>query len=298
MGMLNEFHSRTVRIHSHRPQPRPRLAEDSFVPDPASAMASVRNSLRVQIGFLTERQNSYRVYTLSSPRVGSLETMRSAQPRRNLVRVVVVEDDAAMRKMLVNALEAEPNYKVVAEFGEGGPSIASVKTIKPDLLLVDLGLPDIPGIEIIREFGAAYPKCDILVITTFGDDQTIFSALEAGAHGYLLKGVTAEELRRDVRHLRDGGSPLSPSIARKLLDQLSADRSEKMPSPGADALLTPREIEILQLIGQGLSYNETAAHCKVANATVHAHLKSIYRKLAVHSNTGAVYEGRRRKLIP
>lgn len=223
--------------------------------------------------------------------------MPSIQPTHNPIRVVVVEDDAATRKMLVNALETDVDYKVVAEFSEGRSAVASIKEIKPDLLLVDLGLPDISGIQIIREIGATYPKCDILVITTFGDDHSIFSALEAGARGYLLKGVTAEELRRDIRHLRDGGSPLSPSIARKLLDRLSADKSERTGPSNDDVLLTPRETEVLQLIGQGLSYNETAAHCKVTNATVHAHLKSIYRKLAVHSNTEAVYEGRRRKLI-
>ena len=196
------------------------------------------------------------------PRPGSLKRMPSIQPTHNPIRVVVVEDDAATRKMLVNALEADVDYKVVAEFSEGGSAIASVKEIKPDLLLVDLGLPDVSGIQIIREIGATYPKCDILVITTFGDDHSVFSALEAGARGYLLKGVTAEELRRDIRHLRDGGSPLSPSIARKLLARLSADKSERMASPNNEALLTPRETEVLQLIGQGLSYNETAAHCK------------------------------------
>jgi DNA-binding NarL/FixJ family response regulator len=222
--------------------------------------------------------------------------MQPTQPMKP-ARVVVVEDDAATRKMLVDALEADAAYKVVAEFSEGSPAIASIKEIKPDLLLIDLGLPDVPGIQIIREIGATYPKCDMLVITTFGDDHSVFSALEAGARGYLLKGVTSEELRRDVRLLRDGGSPLSPSIARKLLDKLSANKSERTASPQNEALLTPREIEILRLIGQGLSYNETAVHCKITNATVHAHLKSIYRKLAVHSNTEAIYEGRRRKII-
>jgi DNA-binding NarL/FixJ family response regulator len=223
--------------------------------------------------------------------------MRPTQPTHQPARVVVVEDDAATRKLLVNALEADAAYKVVAEFSEGGPAIASIKEIEPDLLLIDLGLPDIPGIQIIRDIGATYPKCDILVITTFGDDHSIFSALEAGARGYLLKGVTSEELRRDVQLLRDGGSPLSPSIARKVLDRLSTNKSEQAASPKNEALLTPREIEILRLIGQGLTYNETAAHCKITSATVHAHLKSIYRKLAVNSNTEAIYEGRRRKII-
>ena len=236
-------------------------------------------------------------YPLRSPYAGNVQIMQPAQPTHKPARIVVIEDDAATRKMLVTALEANADYKVVAEFSEGGTAIASVKEIKPDMMLVDLGLPDISGIQIIKEIGATYPKCDILVITTFGDDHSIFSALEAGARGYLLKGVTAEELRRDIQLLRDGGSPLSPSIARKLLDKLSANKSERTASPQNEALLTPREIEILRLIGQGHSYNETAVRCKITNATVHAHLKSIYRKLAVHSNTEAIYEGRRRKII-
>ena len=218
-------------------------------------------------------------------------------PSLEAVRVVVVEDEAATRKMLVAALEASPHYKVVAEFGEGLAALASLKQLAPDLVLLDLGLPDISGIQVIQEIEKAQLNCDVLVITTFGDDRSIFSALEAGAHGYLLKGVTAEELRRDVQLLRDGGSPLSPSIARKLLDSLAAKKSNQISAQTEKSSLTPREVEILQLIGKGFSYNETAAHCQVKNDTVHAHLKSIYRKLAVHSNVEAVYEARRKNII-
>jgi DNA-binding NarL/FixJ family response regulator len=225
-----------------------------------------------------------------------MQTNRQQSSER-ATRVVVVEDDAATRKMLVAALEADADYKVVAEFGEGGTALASLKEIKPDLVLIDLGLPDISGIQVIQEIAKTHPKCDVLVITTFGDDHSIFSAFEAGARGYLLKGVTAEELRRDVRHLRDGGSPLSPSIARKLLDRLATNKSDQIASQNKESSLTPREVEILEFIGQGFSYNETAAHCHIKNVTVHAHLKNMYRKLAVHSNMEAVYEARRRNII-
>jgi len=223
----------------------------------------------------------------------AIEHQSSPKP----TRVVVIEDDAATRKMLVAALEEDADYNVVAEFGEGVAALASLKRIKPDLVLIDLGLPDISGIQVIQEIGATRLKCDVLVITTFGDDQSIFSALEAGAHGYLLKGVTAEELRRDVRLLRDGGSPLSPSIARKLLNKLNAKKPDQIAPLNKKSSLTPREVEILQFIGQGFSYNETAAQCNIKNETVHAHLKSIYRKLAVHSNMEAVYEARRQNII-
>jgi len=199
--------------------------------------------------------------------------------------------------MLVDALEADAEYNVVAEFREGGAALVSLKQTEPDLVLVDLGLPDISGIQVIQEIVSTRPQCDVLVVTTFGDDHSIFSALEAGARGYLLKGVTAEELRRDVRLLRDGGSPLSPGIARKLLDKLSAKKSKQIAPQNKETSLTPREAEILQLIGQGFSYKETAAYCHIKNETVHAHLKSIYRKLAVHSNMEAVYEARRKNII-
>jgi DNA-binding NarL/FixJ family response regulator len=225
-----------------------------------------------------------------------METIPS-HPSLKPTRVVVVEDDSATRKMLVAALEADADYKVVAEFGEGVAALASLKQIEHDLVLLDLGLPDISGIEIIRAIGATHPQCDVVVITTFGDDHSVFSALEAGARGYLLKGATAEELRRDVRLLRDGGSPLSPSIARKLLDRLSVKKADQILPQHKESSLTLREIEILQLIGQGFSYNETAVHCHIKNVTVHAHLKSIYRKLAVHSNIEAVYEARRKNII-
>jgi DNA-binding NarL/FixJ family response regulator len=218
------------------------------------------------------------------------------QAPRSPTRVVVVDDDWATRKMLVAALEEDADYRVVAEFGDGGTALASLKQIAPDLVLVDIGLPDISGIQVIQEIGAAHLKCDVLVITTFGDDRTIFSALEAGARGYLLKGAIAEELRLDVRRLRDGGSPLSPSIARKLLDRLATKKSERIASQDRESSLTPREVEILQFIGQGFSYNETAANCQIKNETVHAHLKRIYLKLAVHSNMGTVYEARRQNI--
>lgn len=219
------------------------------------------------------------------------------QPSIVPTRVVVVEDDAATRKMLVAAIEADKTYKIVAEFGEGMTARASIKAIQPDLVLIDLGLPDISGLQIIVDVAANLPNCDTLVITTFGDEHSIFSALQAGARGYLLKGATADELRRDIRSLRDGGSPLSPSIARKLISRLGSNPSEELPSRTGDKSLTSREREILQFIGKGFSYAETAAHCNVKNETVHAHLKSIYRKLAVHSNMEAVYEARRRNII-
>jgi len=219
----------------------------------------------------------------------------TATPKKP-IRTAIVEDDPASRKMIVSLLQADPNYTVVAEFAEGRAAVAALPELALDIMLVDIGLPDISGIEVIRKLKAVRPECNVMVITTFGDEKTITAALEAGADGYLLKGTPLEELKRDIAALRDGGSPLSPMIARKLLDRLHGKAAVAV-SEGGDTALTPREREILEMIAKGFSYAETSAICAISTATVHSHLKRIYRKLEVHSKTEAVYEARRRSLI-
>ena len=213
------------------------------------------------------------------------------------IRTAIVEDDPASRKMIVSLLQADPDYVVVAELAEGNAAIAALAHLALDIALVDIGLPDISGIDVIRTLKALCPECNVLVITTFGDEKTVTAALEAGADGYLLKGTALEELKRDIRALRDGGSPLSPMIARKLLDKLHSKAADEKAETAAETALTPREHEILDLIAKGFSYAETSKICGISAATVHSHLKSVYRKLEVHSKTEAVYEARRRKLI-
>ena len=213
------------------------------------------------------------------------------------IRTAIVEDDPASRKMIVSLLQADPDYIVVAELAEGKAAIAALAHLALDIALVDIGLPDISGIDVIRSLKALNPESNVLVITTFGDEKTVTSALEAGADGYLLKGTALEELKRDIRALRDGGSPLSPMIARKLLNRLQARAADERAETAAETSLTPREHEILDMIAKGFSYAETSKICSISPATVHSHLKSVYRKLEVHSKTEAVYEARRRKLI-
>lgn len=221
--------------------------------------------------------------------------MPTAEPKKP-IRTAIVEDDPALRKMIVSLLEADPDYAVVAEMAEGRAAIAAMAQMPLDIALVDLGLPDISGIDVIRELKVMRPECNVLVVTTFGDENTVTSALEAGADGYLLKGTSLDELKRDIHALQVGGSPLSPMIARKLLNRLQTRTAEK-PDVGRETHLTRREHEILSMIAKGFSYAETSKICSISAATVHSHLKSIYRKLEVHSKTEAVYEARRRSLI-
>jgi DNA-binding NarL/FixJ family response regulator len=221
----------------------------------------------------------------------------STKPKKP-IRIAVVEDDLASRKLLVSTLEADPDYVVVAAFSEGKAAVAAMPELAPDIVLVDLGLPDVSGIDVIRRLKALDAECNVLVVTTFGDEKTVTSALEAGADGYLLKGTALEELRRDIRFLQSGGSPLSPMVARKLLNKLQSKATSAKPEvTSGDTTLTRREQDILEMIAKGFSYTETSKICGIAAATVHSHLKSIYRKLEVHSKTEAVYEARRRSLI-
>jgi DNA-binding NarL/FixJ family response regulator len=221
----------------------------------------------------------------------------AADKRDKSIRIAIVEDDPALRKMIVSLLQADPDYAVVAELAEGGAAIAAIPHLGSDIVLVDIGLPDMSGIEVIRKLKELRRECSVLVITTFGDERTVTSALEAGADGYLLKGTGLDELKRDIRSLQDGGSPLSPMIARKLLNRLQTKTVVEKSDSGGEAKLTRREYEILEMIAKGFSYSETSKICSVTSATVHSHLKSIYRKLEVHSKTEAVYEARRRSLI-
>jgi DNA-binding NarL/FixJ family response regulator len=209
------------------------------------------------------------------------------------VTVALVEDDDEARGRLIASLQSDPSLRLIGEYRNGAEALAGLAKATPDVFLVDLGLPDMHGLELVRRVSSRYPACDILVISIFGDEESVIGALEAGARGYVLKGALEHDLAGDIRHLRNGGSPLSPVIARQVLKRLVPERNPAMP----DALLTPRESEILNAIARGFSYAETAGLMRISVQTVHSHLKNIYKKLAVHSKTEAVFEADRRRLL-
>ena len=214
--------------------------------------------------------------------------------------VALVEDDRATRERLASSVRAEPSLELIAEYASGTEALAGLATRAPDVLLVDLGLPDMPGLELIGFASARHPECDILVISIFGDEANVLAALEAGARGYLLKGSLQHDIAFDIRDLRNGGSPLSPVIARQLLKRLRIVRRGQAQKKGAgeeETVLTAREGEILNAISRGFSYAETAQMLGVSVGTVHTFLKRVYRKLAVHSKTEAVFEANRLGLI-
>src|SRR6478735_2734808 len=167
--------------------------------------------------------------------------------------VVIVEDDAAVRETLAAVLARADGMRLVGSFGSGEDAVAGVPALRPDILLVDINLPGIDGVECVRRLGGVLPDALIIMLTVHDDTDTIFEALSAGASGYLLKPVQAAELLEAIRDVHAGGSPMSSSIARKVVQ--SFKKTVKVADPELETLTT-REREILDLLSQGLLYKE------------------------------------------
>jgi len=203
--------------------------------------------------------------------------------------VVVVEDDAHTRAHICRAVRAHRRLALAGEAGSCGEARRLMDPRPPDVLLIDLGLPDGSGVELIRELRALRPDSRALVITVFGDEQSVVESLEAGASGYLLKDGTHEEIGAAIDQLLDGGAPISAHIARYLLKHFHAPRQQARPERDAPSL-TAREIEVLELIAKGFGYAEIARILGISAHTVTTHVRRIYGKLEVRSRGEAVYE--------
>jgi len=214
------------------------------------------------------------------------------------VRVTLVEDDPDTRDQVRASISGDTELVLVSAHATGEAGLTALAEDAPDVLLVDLGLPDMHGLEVIRRAAARHPELAIMVLTAFGDEANLLAALEAGAQGYLLKGNLAHDIGVDIRDLRNGGAPLSPLVARHLLTRMQPRRASQAAAvaqasavpPEEAVTLTPREREILDAISRGFNYAETAQLLGIASGTVHTHLKRVYRKLSVRSKTEAVFE--------
>lgn len=228
--------------------------------------------------------------------------MASMNTQSAELNVIVVEDDYSTRTRLCEAIAAQPNMRVGAACERIASALEWLETNKPDLLLTDLGLPDGNGIEVIKRCATLHPDCNILVITMFGDEKNVMSSVEAGASGYLLKDSDRFDVSRAMLELLAGGSPMSPVIARKVLNRARAyDSPMEAPASGKDApfkvVLTGRETEALNLIARGYTYGETAQMLAISLSTVQTYVRSIYGKLAVNSRSGAVLEAHKLGLL-
>jgi len=217
--------------------------------------------------------------------------------------VLIVEDEPEFRMRFRQIVESEPTLELVGVAANKREAQELIDRTRFDVMLIDLGLPDGNGTDLIRQVSAKRPDVDIMVVTVFGDEQHVVSAIEAGATGYILKDSTPADVVSCIRLLRAGGSPVSPVVARSVL---RAIRNRMGGTPGTtrtggpmpeNSPLSTRETEILQLLAKGMSFNEIGEILGISPHTVTAHIKKIYRKLAVHSRGEAVYEATQMGLL-
>jgi len=217
------------------------------------------------------------------------------------LQIVLVEDDVAFQDAFRTALAAAPDLSIAGVAATAAEARTRLAGQPADVLIVDLGLPDGSGVDVIREAHARWPACAIMVATTFADERHVIASIEAGASGYLLKDSPLPTIAEDIRVLHAGGSPISPRIARQVLmrfrpDERPAQEAETVERSGVPSL-SEREKETLQLITRGFSFDEIAGLMGVSRNTVLTFVRRIYAKLEVRSKTEAVFEARAHGLL-
>ena len=206
-----------------------------------------------------------------------------------VVRVLIADDHPVVRSGIRGMLASDPGFEVVGEAADGAEAVALALRERPDIVLMDLRMPELDGASATAEISARRPETRILVLTTYDTDADIVRAIEAGAVGYLLKDVPHEELSRAIRAAARGEPALAPTVAERLMDRARGTKA-------GDAL-TAREIDVLQLAAQGSTNAEIAQQLFVSATTVKAHLAHIYRKLGVSDRTAAVTTALERRII-
>jgi len=212
------------------------------------------------------------------------------------IRILLADDHAVVRQGTRELLAREADLEVVAEAGDGEEAVRLALVHAPDVAVMDIAMPKLNGIEATRQIKATNPRISVLALSAYDDDQYIFALLEAGAAGYLLKNVSADELVKAIRAVAAGEAVLHPAIARRVVNRFAPSAGAQ---PAADALdqLTEREVEVLKLAARGLKNQEIAHELSLSVRTVQTHLSNIFSKMAVGSRTEAVLEALRRGWI-
>jgi DNA-binding NarL/FixJ family response regulator len=204
------------------------------------------------------------------------------------VRVLVVDDDNLMRAGLRGVLSNDEAIDVVGEAGDGRDAIYRTRLLKPDVVLMDVRMPDLDGIAATRELLAAFPEVRVVILTTFEQDDYIFGALNAGASGFLLKRTAPEELLAAIHTIAAGDSLLSPSVTSRVIERMAGQRAPDAVQDERLDELTPREREVLELVAQGLSNGEIASTLVIEESTVKTHVKRVLTKLGLRDRVQAV----------
>lgn len=225
----------------------------------------------------------------NSPPMSEAGNKSKSNSAVHAIRIAVVEDDEWVRNGMADQINDEPQFQCISRHGSGEEAVKELPKSRPDVILMDINLPGMNGIECVRRLKEALPDANILMLTVYEESDKIFDSLKAGASGYLLKRTPQKELMEAIVHVHVGGSPMTGLIARKVV-QYFKQRS----SPSELETLSAREREILERLGEGAAYKEIADALRLSIDTVRMHIRGIYRKLHVHSRGEAVAKFLRR----
>jgi DNA-binding NarL/FixJ family response regulator len=210
------------------------------------------------------------------------------------VRIIIYEDNTHLRESLISLLLLTHDYAVLNSFPDCSAVAEQIQTYKPDVVLMDIDMPGINGIEAVKKIRSFDKKVQIIMLTVFDDNAHVFEAMYAGANGYLLKKYVSDKLTNAIREVLDGGAPMSPSIARMVINNMQQSAQQVA---GNDYQLTGREKETLQLLSRGNSFKMIAAELNISIDTVRTHIKRIYDKLHVRSQIEAVSKAINEKIV-
>ncbi len=207
------------------------------------------------------------------------------------MKLVIVEDDPILLESLKLLLSGESNITVTGAYGSAEDALRSLKKAAPEVMLADLGLPGMSGIELIKRAKEDMPQLEIMAHTVFEDRENVFSAIKAGASGYILKGSSPREIVEAIHEVNKGGAPMSPKIARKVIHEFQDETVEDQ------YVLSTREKNIVKCIEQGLTYKEISLRLGISSHTVHTHIKNIYEKLQAKDRGEALIKARKTGII-
>ena len=213
------------------------------------------------------------------------------------LRIAVFDDNKNIRESISLLLSTSPELEVVGSFAHVLDCVEDVKDCKPDIILMDIEMPAMTGIEAVKAIKKEFPNIQVLMQTVFEDDDRVFDSICAGASGYILKNYLNTKLIESIQELQYGGSPMSPSIARKVMSKLQLHANTIRPEKAPEYRLTPREKEVLACVVNGLSYKMIADQLNISYETVRSHIKKIYEKLHVASLTEAVAKAINQRIV-
>lgn len=228
----------------------------------------------------------------------ALRALQQSAQMDDATRIYLIEDDPAILQFVQQALLTRPQWQLAGTSVSRHHALEHALLADANVFLVDLGLPDGRGEDLLHWLAGERPDAELLVFTVFGDESRLVAALQAGATGYVLKGCTADELIVAIEQIRGGGAPISPLLARMLLRQFRFVQEAPLVSQTLhEVLLSDRETEVLKLVAQGYVNKEIAQRLTISPATVGSHIKNLYRKLAVHSRVQVVRAAQERGLL-